>query len=246
MRCDDERIPGWVLVLAALALLLALAVGVTTTAHANPASTNVFLGRGATPVVFRSKTSSNTGSITPPTGAAVGDIVVVVMAQSNIGGVTLTSGGGAWSSFTIDGGGGNCGGSACSSAVLWRKLTAGDLPGPWTITSGLVMNPPCNVLDYVSNGATTLTRKEEEVNYSAGPVAFTGYTPSLNTRGALTVFYSSASPAGAPPTGFTLRDQTGGAGVFAYPNSADMLNYQSGGFSWTPAGYGGLLEFSGP
>jgi hypothetical protein len=48
-------------------------------AHANPASTNVFLGRGATPVVFRSKTSSNTGSITPPTGAAVGDIVVVVM-----------------------------------------------------------------------------------------------------------------------------------------------------------------------
>jgi hypothetical protein len=197
-------------------------------------------------VVFRSKTSSNTGSITPPTGAAVGDIVVVVMAQSNIGGITLTSGGGAWSNFNIGGGGSNCGGSPCNSTVLWRKLTAGDLPGPWTITSGAVMNPPCNVLDYVGNGATTLTRKEEEVNYSAGPVAFTGYTPSLTTRGALTIFYSSSSPAGAPPTGFTLRDQTAGAGVFNYPNSADMLNYQSGGFSWTPAGYGGLLEFSGP
>jgi hypothetical protein len=113
------------------------------------------------------------------------------------------------------------------------------------------MNPPCNVLDYVGNGATTLALREtRRSNYGGSSLTFTGYTPVYATRGALSVLFTSNAITPTVPTGFTLRDATTGAGAFNTPNSADLLNYQSGGPVWTSlgvvGGYGGLLEFSGP
>jgi hypothetical protein len=249
--CEDEKkIPDWVLWLMAAALLIAMLLGVVSTAGANPSSMPVFLGR-ATPVAFRSKTTSATGALSVPAGAAVGDIAIIVLSESNVGAVAVTSGsGGMWSSTFVGVGGTSCGGSPCSSGVLWRKLTAGDLVGTWTVTSGLDPNPPCTALDYNSNGATTFTKKEEEGNFGAvSSVAFTGYTPTFTTRGAFSVFFSR--PAAATiPTGFTSRDATVGSGAFNVPNSADLLNYQSGGFTWSGlggnGGYGAVFEFSGP
>jgi hypothetical protein len=240
-----ETVPFWVVCLVALALILALMFGVAATAHANPSSLPVFLGRGATPVVFRSKTSGSGTSVTIPAGVAVGDLAVVVSATGQTGN-TLTSGGGVWSSFSINGGGTNCGGSSCTTSILWKVLVLADLTGSWTLTNSISYS----ALDYIGNGATTLARRETETNYTATSVAFTGYTPVLSSRGALSVFLSSTTTA-TTPSGFTLRDTVTGSAPYNKTAIADLLNYQSGGFTWTgldiaTGGYGGLLEFSGP
>lgn len=247
--------------LTALFLAGLIAVAMFAGAHANPSSLPVFLGRGAAPVVFRSKvecfqsTPCSPGTtLTKPSGIAVGDVAVVVITQQNNGTSTLTTtSGSAWNGPVFFGNStGGCGGSNCTSRYFWKVLNSTDVSNSWVVDAANFYM----IQDYVGNGATTVSTSEIAETLGTS-LSFPGFVPKLSSRGAMAAVFSGSGVGACvgvitAPGSVAVRVASGaGASGSGAPcaQGSDILGYAGGSvgaWSVTWPDYGALFEFSGP
>lgn len=181
------------------------------------------------PIAYRSlikRVGSGSTSAPKPSGVAVGDLVVITTPSPNPGITLGTSGGDAWSSFSVSSAG-------TSSPIYWKLLNSTDVANGWVFSDSI-----SDVISvaYEGRGATTLTSRE---NYTGGSgqstAPFVGFVPGLDHRGLISVIVDrdgDATP--SPPSLFSLRDSTVYAGGLYMAAVADQpLGYPGGPLVWT-------------
>jgi len=200
------------------------------------------------PVEFVSTASTgssgaSSATVTKPSGVAVGDLVLVLVDDTETAVTLTTTSGSAWGKFFQAVSGINSDGHA----VFWKILNATDVANAWTLSYG---GQGATAFRYLSHEATSVSLKDSATASGAGSLSLTGFSKAAGNYGVLTFAINTHATAPTVPTGFVSRYSA--TPVSSRVVAADMLTGYVDGAAVAWTGFvsgergGFLLEVTGP